>query len=229
MNDAATAATVAARSAAAEPTIAARPHGGRLFRKYLLLILSLVTGALLASGAISIYFTYRETTELLADLQREKAIAAAARIEEYVKRIAQQLSIAALPQVAVGDVEQRRIEFLKLLRQAPEVTDVAQISQQEVDVEATFVSFVEDQCVVAQQSTVALDFGKQDAIGHQLDQGALAGPVGEPHGVAHGLAQRGCQFVGDSLGDGSRRQPSRLGVTDHPANPAAGLQTDLGR
>src|SRR6266516_3946567 len=38
---------------------ARRISRGRLFRKYLLLILSLVTIALLASGAISIYFTYQ--------------------------------------------------------------------------------------------------------------------------------------------------------------------------
>ena len=127
MSDAATTAPVGTRSGTGGHGAAARPLRGRLFRRYLLLILSLVTGALLASGAISIYFTYRETTTLLAELQREKAIRAAARIEEYVKRIAQQLAIATLPRAVGNDVEQQRIEFLKLLRQAPEVTDVAQI------------------------------------------------------------------------------------------------------
>ena len=43
-----------------------RTSRGRLFRKYLLLILSLVTIALLASGAISVYFTYQETKASLA-------------------------------------------------------------------------------------------------------------------------------------------------------------------
>jgi len=102
-------------------------HRGRLFRKYLLLILSLVTGALLASGAISVYFTYQETTAALASLQQEKAVAAASRIEQYVQRIEQQLAFSSLPQLGNADVELRRIEFLKLLRQAPEVTDIAQL------------------------------------------------------------------------------------------------------
>ncbi|HLX28244.1 MAG TPA: GAF domain-containing protein [Casimicrobiaceae bacterium] len=102
-------------------------HRGQLFRKYLLLILTLVTIALIASGAISIYFTYQDTKASLASLQHEKAIAAAARIEQYVHQIEQQLAYAALPQLDPGDVELRRIEFLRLLRQAPEVTDVAQI------------------------------------------------------------------------------------------------------
>ena len=102
-------------------------YRGRLFRKYLLLILTLVTGALLASGGITIYFTYQETRAALANLQHEKAIAAAARIEQYVRTIEQQLKFAALPQLDAADVELRRIEFLKLLRQAPEVTDIAQL------------------------------------------------------------------------------------------------------
>ena len=102
-------------------------HPGRLFRKYLLLILTLVTIALLASGGIGIYFTYQETKAALASLQHEKAVAAAARIEQYVDQVEQQLAFAALPQIDPNDVEMRRVEFLKLLRQAPIVTDVAQI------------------------------------------------------------------------------------------------------
>ena len=104
-----------------------RRYRGRLFRKYLLLILSLVTIALLASGAISVYFSYQENKSALASLQHEKALAAASRIEQYIEQIVKQLAYAALPQLDASDVELRRIEFLKLLRQAPEVTDIAQV------------------------------------------------------------------------------------------------------
>ena len=104
-----------------------RAHRGRLFRKYLLLILTLVTIALLASGGISVYFSYQENKSGLASLQHEKALAAASRIEQYIRQISQQLAYASLPQVDASDVELRRIEFLKLLRQAPEVTDIAQL------------------------------------------------------------------------------------------------------
>ena len=38
-----------------------------------------MTSALLASGGISIYFTYQENKEALAALQHEKALAAASR------------------------------------------------------------------------------------------------------------------------------------------------------
>ena len=102
-------------------------HRGKLFRKYLLLILTLVSAALVLSGGISVYFTYRETTAALASLQREKAIGAASRIEQYLRQVTQQLQYAALPQMGAGDLELRRIEFLKLIRQAPEVTDISLI------------------------------------------------------------------------------------------------------
>ena len=102
-------------------------HHGRLFRKYLLLILTLVTIALVVSGAISVYFSYQEHKSALAGLQREKAVGAASRIEQYMRQISQQLSYAALPQLDAGDVELRSNEFNKLLRQAHEVTDIAQL------------------------------------------------------------------------------------------------------
>ena len=109
---------------------AAKPgqrYRGRLFRKYLFLILTLVMGALLASGAISIYFSYRDNKAAVANLQYEKALAAASRIKQYMGQIENQLAYAALPQLDATDVEMRRIEFLKLLRLAPEITDIAQL------------------------------------------------------------------------------------------------------
>ena len=45
----------------------------RLFPKYALLIIALVTGMLLASGAIGIWFSYRENQDHLVALQEEKA------------------------------------------------------------------------------------------------------------------------------------------------------------
>jgi signal transduction histidine kinase len=113
----------------AEPAAGRMPvaNHGQLFRKYLALILSLVSGALLVSGSISIYFSYRDNEMAAADLQHEKAIAAAARIEQYIRAIEQELRYASLTLLDPGNAELLRIEFLKLLRQAPEVTDIAQL------------------------------------------------------------------------------------------------------
>jgi signal transduction histidine kinase len=104
-----------------------RLRRGRLFRKYFALILAFVCGALIVSGGIGLYFSYQENQRALAVLQREKAVAAAARVEQFLFQIEQQLKYAALPQLGIEGLEQRRIEFLKLLRQADAVTDVAQI------------------------------------------------------------------------------------------------------
>src|SRR6187549_2603849 len=100
---------------------------GRLFRKYFLLILGLVCGALLLSGAIGLYFSYQENQIALSSLQREKAVSAAARIEQFVRQIEQQLAFAALPQLGASGMERRREEFDKLIRMASEVTDIAHI------------------------------------------------------------------------------------------------------
>ena len=102
----------------------------RLFPKYALLIIALVTGMLLASGAIGIWFSYRENQDHLIALQEEKAQGAATRIEQYVQDIEHQLSWTALPRTDSGDadaLEARRIEYLKLLRQAPAITEVVWI------------------------------------------------------------------------------------------------------
>jgi len=98
-----------------------------LFRKYFLLILGLVCGALLISGSVGLYFSYQENKLALLSLQREKAVGAAARIEQFIRQIEQQLAFSALPQLGAAGVEQRRIEFLKLLRLVPAVTDIAWI------------------------------------------------------------------------------------------------------
>ena len=86
---------------------------------------------------------------------------------------------------------------------------------------------VENERVVAQQAAVALDLGEQDPVGHQLDQGAITGLVGEPDGVADRFAERGPQFVGDALGDRAGRQSPRLGVADGAPDTAAQFQADL--
>ncbi len=119
--------TLPAGSGVSTPVMPPRTFRGRLFRKYLLLILVLVGGALLTSGAVSIYFGYQENKAAIGALQNEKALGAASRIAQYIERISQQLAYASLPQIDASDLETRRIEFLKLLRQAPEVTDIAQL------------------------------------------------------------------------------------------------------
>ena len=102
---------------------------GTLFRKYVVYFVTLVTVALVASGGIGVYFTYKESKTALLDLQREKAAAAASRIEAYVSEIEHQTGWMRLPQAGAANPEQRRFDYLKLLRQVPAVTDVTQLDR----------------------------------------------------------------------------------------------------
>jgi signal transduction histidine kinase len=100
----------------------------RLFRKYAALFVALVSAALLASGAIEIYFSYQENKDALLALQREKAAAAATRIEQFVREIQGQLGWTTHPLLVSGPaaaVEQRRVDYIRLLRQVPPITEVS--------------------------------------------------------------------------------------------------------
>ena len=103
---------------------AAASRQGRLFRKYLLLILRWSAARCSCPAASASTSRTRSRRPRSATCSSEKAIAAASRIEQYIRQIEQQLAYAALPQLDPGDDELRRIEFLKLLRQVPEVTDI---------------------------------------------------------------------------------------------------------
>ena len=104
-----------------------------------------------------------------------------------------------------------------------------EVAQDEVDVEAALVRLVDDQGVVAGQQPVPLQLGEQDAVGHHLEQRVLAGLVGEPHLVADRGAELDAQLLADPLGDRACRDPTGLGVADHPLDPAAQLEADLGQ
>jgi signal transduction histidine kinase len=106
-----------------------RRHG-RLARKYLVILVGLVTGALLASGAVQIYSSYNENKAALVTLQREKASGAASRIESFVREIERQLAWTTQPLLVptpAAAIEQRRIDAVRLQRQVPPITEVSHL------------------------------------------------------------------------------------------------------
>ena len=116
------------------------------------------------------------------------------------------------------------------LQVGPARQDLAQVAEQEVDVQAALVRLVDDDRVVGAQQRVALGLGEQDAVGHQLDAGAGREPVLEADLVADDLAERRLQLLGDPPGDARGGDPARLGVADQAAavGPAAAhRQRDL--
>jgi signal transduction histidine kinase len=101
---------------------------GRLFRKYVVLFAAVVSIALLANGLLEIWFSYQEHRASLVRIQREQAQAAAAKIEQFIKEIEGQIGwTTQLPWTAGSSLEQRRFDALRLLRQAPAITEIAQL------------------------------------------------------------------------------------------------------
>jgi signal transduction histidine kinase len=100
---------------------------GRLFWKYVVLFVILVSGALVTSGLVEIYFSYQENKTALVRIQREKAEAAASKIEQYIKEIERQIGWTAQPVwgTQTGSVDQRRFDYLRLLRQVPAITEIS--------------------------------------------------------------------------------------------------------
>src|SRR5262249_44261090 len=106
---------------------------GSLFRKYVFYFVVVVSAALVASGAVGLYFAYQENKSDLLALEREKAAGAASRIEAYVQEIEHQLGWMRLPQLGGASLEQRRIDFLKLLRQVPAITDLSHLDRSGIE------------------------------------------------------------------------------------------------
>ena len=128
---------------------------GRLFRKYGVVLTGLVSGALLASGLTEIYFSYQDQKAALVAVQREKALAAASRIEQFIKDIERQVSLASQLPIGAGiTLEERRLEYLRLFRQAPPVTEIShldasgcellKVSRLAMDVVGTQIDFSTD-------------------------------------------------------------------------------------
>jgi HAMP domain-containing protein len=104
-------------------------HGprGRLFRKYVIVLLLLVGGVLLVSSAVDLYFSYQETKAALVRIEHEQAVAAAARIEQFVQDTERQLrwtTQAAFDDPAMAQ-EQREVDYLRLLRNVPAITEIS--------------------------------------------------------------------------------------------------------
>jgi signal transduction histidine kinase len=119
----------AARATAATlvPSPAPAKARGRLFRKYVSFFVAVIALALLLNGASEIWFSYQEHKASLIRIQREQAEAAAAKIGQFIKEIESQIGWTTQLPWAAGALEQRRFDALRLLRQVPAITELAQL------------------------------------------------------------------------------------------------------
>jgi HAMP domain-containing protein len=99
----------------------------RLFTKYVALFVAVVCVALLSNGIFDVFFYYQEHKTSLIRIQREQAEAAAAKIGQFIKEIESQLGWTTQLPWSAGSIEQRRFDALRLLRQVPAITELAQL------------------------------------------------------------------------------------------------------
>ena len=107
----------------------APPHArsGRLFRKYAAIFVGAVCLALVTNGAFEMWFSYQEQRALLVQIQRGEAESAASKISQFVDEIETQMAwVTPLPWNAIT-FEEWRFDVVRMLRQAPAVTEVAQL------------------------------------------------------------------------------------------------------
>src|SRR5438132_7006585 len=104
-----------------------RSISGPLFRKYVALFLAVVCVALITNGAFEVWFSYQEHKASLIRIQREQAEAASAKIGQFIREIESQVGWTTQLPWSAGTIEQRRFDALRLLRQVPAITELAQL------------------------------------------------------------------------------------------------------
>ncbi len=102
------------------------PRRGRLVRHYFFISVILISGGLISSGLVEIYFRYQESRENLALLQQEVASTAAFKIERFVQEIERTMKGATKSREIApkGLAPEYRFELEKLLLIAPAITEV---------------------------------------------------------------------------------------------------------
>ena len=87
----------------------------------------LICSALLINSAIDSWRSWQRTEALMASVQREKAEFAAQKIGSFVREIERQIGWVAYAQFDSLPADQRRFDYVRLLRQVPAITELAQL------------------------------------------------------------------------------------------------------
>jgi len=115
------------RSSGVRSAVGASIVRSRLFIKYTVLFVAVVVLALLANGGFEVWFSYQEHKGSLISIQQQQAVAAADKIEEFITQIESQVGWTTQLPWTDGTLDQRRFDALRLLRQVPAITELAQI------------------------------------------------------------------------------------------------------
>jgi signal transduction histidine kinase/ActR/RegA family two-component response regulator len=173
----------------------APPHArsGRLFRKYAAIFVGAVCLALVTNGAFEMWFSYQELKALLVQVQRGQAESAASRISQFVGQIEAQIAwVTPLPWNAVT-LEEWRFDAVRLLRQVPAVTEVAQldaagrekfrISRHAMDVTESHVDYSRDPIFVQAMANKTYYGPVYFVDGSEPYMAIAVAGIGRDHGV----------------------------------------------
>ena len=100
-----------------------------LFKKYALILSTLIGLSLLVSGALSIHYSYQENQQALVKLQREKAAAAATRIGQYLFDVEKRGGITAVTPRDSAPLDKRMAE-IQLLRRTVAISEIVLLDRQ---------------------------------------------------------------------------------------------------
>src|SRR5437588_6291783 len=97
--------------------------------KLAIALVSLVSLILVVNGGISVWVGYREARTAALRVQKEKAQAAAERVNGFVSDIENQIGWTTRAEWSRVGLEQQRYDFIRLLRQAPAITEISYIDR----------------------------------------------------------------------------------------------------
>jgi two-component system NtrC family sensor kinase len=109
-----------------------KPSASRHFRlglaaKLAIAFIGLVSLVLAVSGGLDMWLGYDQAEDAAIQIQQEKARDAARRITEFISDIEQQLGWTTLRQWDALPLEQRRYDFIRLLREVPAISEISEV------------------------------------------------------------------------------------------------------
>jgi two-component system NtrC family sensor kinase len=141
-----------------------------LFVKFAVAFVGLVSFVLVVNGAVNLWLSYEEAKSAAVRVQHEKALAAAERIDQFIFEIEQHMGWTTHQEWHRIGLEQQRYDFIRLLRQAPAITEAKYLDGN--GREQLKVSRLEPDSIASQT-----DFSAEPLFANTIENRIWLGPV----------------------------------------------------
>ena len=85
---------------------------------------------LLVNGGFDFWFGFQQNKAAMVRMQQQKADVAAQRIQEFVDEIERQIGWTTHAQWSAAPLDQRRFDYVRLLRQVPAITEMSELDDE---------------------------------------------------------------------------------------------------